>query len=344
MILPDQIYVKQCESLSHYYSEIVGQTFFAQYYANVPIILARYERKRVLHYDNPAKGDAQLLADALTSNDYKKKSLADSFKSLAWNHVRNATFRPSEGGTKAFYLNQLRRLSNPEFHMLYKVFAGRNKTVTINGLEIPVHRYMPANIKGNISDLAIAKCVPSHGNMSERTMYTNGDVLHFEHTGWNAYAADAATFLWSTLFSGNYFGPRYAEWATDADKHAERYARPKALSYENGVVTLRLNKARKQLIREYVRYYLRRVDFTPEMQGQISHAIAFRLLTAYDVTQMRPTDRQAIFALANYFTYNPNLLHEKLWHLLGVKSRQPKERKLAKFISSQYLSSLKHLF
>jgi hypothetical protein len=214
MNLPGEIYAKQCESLADYYSEIVGHTFFAQYYPHVPAIRARYERKRIICYDNPAKGHTRLLADVLKGDEYEKKGLAQAFRDLAESHSRNIVLRNSDGGTKRFYLNQRRKLNGTSSVNLYRYFASRHEMIKVNGLEVPVNPYLISNVSYNISALTIAMCVPSHGNMHEHAMYTNGDVLHFENAGWNAVASDAATFIWHTLFGGNYFGPRYAEWAT----------------------------------------------------------------------------------------------------------------------------------
>lgn len=340
----DGVIAKQCESLADYYGEIVGHTFFAQYYPHVPTIRARYERKRQIHYDNPAKGSHRLLADVLNANEYHKRDLAEAFRHLAYSHGRNVTLRNSSGGTAKFYLNQRRKLQDEHVRSLFRHFASRHETITVNGIEVPVNPHMIANVHYNTATLSIAPCVPSHGNLHERTMYSSGHMVHFEHAGWNALATEAATFIWHTLFAGNHYGPRYARWATEADRHAERYARQKTIIYEKGNLTITISKSRKDLLGDYFRYYLRKVGLSADLQGQISHAIAFRLLTEYDLQSMRPSDRLALFSLANYFTHNPTQLEENLYQLLNPAKKPAKKRSSTERSYRKYFTALKHFF
>jgi hypothetical protein len=344
MSTSDGIYAKQCESLADYYSEIVGHTFWGQYYPYVPAIRARYERKRQIHYDNPAKNSHRMLGDMLNDDQYSKRDLVDAFQHLAYAHGRNAVLRNSTGGTTKLYLQQRKKLQSEQLQSYFSHFASRHESVTVNGVEIPVNPHMIANVRYNISALPMAVCVPSHGNLHERTLYSNGQMLHFEHAGWNALATEAATFIWHTLFVGNHFGPRYADWATEDDKHAERYNRPKAIIYDNGTLAVRINASRKHLMEDYLRFYLRKIGLSADLQGLISHAIAFRLLTAYDLEAMRASDRLALFSLASYFTYNPTQLEESLHNLMHPPKKHTKKRPSLTLHRSKYFAIIKHLF
>jgi len=274
-------YTKNFESHETFTRELSGYEFVKDYFENVPQIIEVSSRKDIYSIDFVRVDipPITILTKALDQNFYT--DLSKLFSEFAICSNNNLKVGSAEGGTKLFYLDRIGRINS-------KLLDKDLVVKTLDSIRCFDHGYV----------------VPSQGDFHERNISTNGYLLDFEGGGWNLLSTDIATFLWHSLFVGNYFGPKYAKWSTSVDKKMIKDT-PSAIILKDGLVSLNLNEARFRLISDYINLYLNQLNIDLNLiQRDICIAIAFRLLTVFQLEAMSPNDQKITRLLVNSFT-NP---------------------------------------
>ena len=113
-----------------------------------------------------------------------------------------------EGGTKLFYLDRAGRLDALPSLPTHEV------TINRSGVTTTETQKMKERLLTALECLDNGFCIPSNGDFLERNIFIDGTIIDFEGVGYNSVIADAATFLFHTIFAGTYFGPKYGKWAS----------------------------------------------------------------------------------------------------------------------------------
>jgi thiamine kinase-like enzyme len=159
------------------------------------------------------------------------------------------------------------------------------------------------------NNIGMTYVIPSQGDLHDMNIFQNGYVVDFEAAGWNRLSTDVATFLHHIMAGSNYFGPKYAKWAETMNVLPSEQVN----NTGNGSAHVVLNTMRKNLIKDYMHYYIDQLDpsIISRLDQEFSYMLAFRLLTVYDVTNMTQEDQDIVFILVNYFI-SDETLDEKL--------------------------------
>lgn len=291
--------------------ETKGYEFFAPFYAKVPKILERSdEDKPSITYEkvNPARG--RLVADMLY--DGNLVDLREVFASLASIANKEYQKRVSTGGTRVFYIERTGSLADRQMTDRYAEYLRSSPLLTINRQSVPASKDLLQCLREQINGFQDGICIPSQGDLHERNIFTNGYIIDFEGAGWNHAATDLATFLWHTMFAGNYFGPQYAKWSTTVDKKRHREQKPQITS-DNHEITIELSQARSHLLSQYLDAYMNSLIFLDDqLLSDVCKSIAFRLVSTFSPLAMNIKDRVAAFTLANFFYDSDSNLYDKM--------------------------------
>jgi len=306
----DNSFVKVFTSEDLLRREQYGNVFLKSFFEDIPLILRIKIDGKIfeIHFQRTNLSGAELVANCLYED--KPVNLIPCFKKLANIHKKNMNSRQSAGGTEIFYLNRRERLS-PKLENLYQEFLKRHEQYRVGGLKVSLNPLLIDKLHKDVSAFVYGYCVPSQGDFHERNIFTNGFLVDFEGAGWNMLAGDIATFLWHSLFVGNYFGPKYARWSLPADKKWLDET-PSQLGLINNTFILKLSAVRRTMVQDYLVSYLSEFELDEYSQTQISNAIAFRLLTVFPVGEMDSTDQKITFILANFFANDDISLRAKL--------------------------------
>lgn len=319
--MPPRYYKKKLESPERLHSEVAGYTFFSKYYNKIPkrTSVSGKSGASEVCYEYLLTSKRLLLGSSITqANDV---NLRDMFRSLADIVNRHAVKRFAEGGTRAYYCNRLQRLTNGELACDYMYFVDQHPEIQIGDLYFSSDPHLLEKISNKVASLQYGWCAPTHGDLHELNIFSDGHLIDFEGAGWNHIATDIATFLQHILFIGNHFGPRYAKWADDKDKQALQHQAPQ-LVYDSGVVNTSISKARFDLAGQFLANYVAQINVIDNtMEDQIAAAIAFRLLTVFEILSMNSMDRRLAYVLANYFANDKPSLANKLQDLRLANSK-----------------------
>lgn len=295
-----------------------GYEFISSFYTKIPKILESNDGDEPsIKYERVDMVRSRLVADMLY--DGNLVDLREVFASLSLISNKYYQKRESTGGTQVFYVNRTGKLVNRQMTNRYVEYLKSSPPLMINGQNVPVEKDLLQRLRERINSFQDGICIPSQGDLHERNLFTNGYIIDFEGAGWNHVATDLATFLWHTMFAGNYFGPQYAKWSTTVDKKRYREQEPQIASnkYE---ITLRLSKARSYLLSQYLGTYVNSLVFLDDqILNDVCNAIAFRLVSTFSPLAMNNRDRAIAFAMANLF-YNADLnLYDKMKILINKK-------------------------
>jgi thiamine kinase-like enzyme len=302
-------HVKHFQSPQDTKEEYDGYRFFAPYYFLLPRLIGTDFTDQKLTYE-AVDHNSKMIATALDNHELVE--VKENFKALAALANKYAYERPSEGGTHKFFMNRRQRLDTAE--TLYQAWSAKNPRIVVQNSEVLVDPALIKNIRQQIAAFEYGICIPSQGDIHERNMFTNGTIVDFEAAGWNLLATDIATFLWHTLFAGNYFGPRYAKWATDDDRQKASLV-PVIVIDANDTITVTISPERANLTRQYLDYYIDALPLDQKIVTDISAAMSMRLLTTFPVQNMSEEDRHATFGLVNYIMSTNALT--TVQHLIG---------------------------
>lgn len=282
------IFTKRFNSLATLSQELSGYYFTKLYFKNITKIISVRTDNNIyeIDFEKIDTNSDMIVTDSLVSGIYV--DLSELFLEFAEVTNRNLRICESEGGTVLFYLNRLVRL-RPE---------------------------QSEDIMGIISNFNKGFCTPSQGDFHERNISANGYLLDYEGAGWNLLSGDIATFVWHTLFAGNYFGPRYANWSSEVEKEISKKNNT-PITFSNGSIDLNLGEARRKLTADYIDSYLNKLSFDLSLiDRDICAAIAFRILTVFPVDNMDTQDQTISHNFVNLFMDKESNLNQKL-HMLS---------------------------
>jgi len=312
-----KIYTKQFQSATQAQCEYAGHKFIANYYSSVPTMQTIESLSTSLIYEDITAHGARTVTDVI--NHGIPVDLSHTFTELAKIANIHAHRRFSEGGTIMFFVDRLERLDRL-LDLKYDQWVAKNHDTTVNGLTVNTNQQLLTDVSQLIAKFRYGLCIPSQGDIHERNIFNCGTIIDFEGAGWNLLATDLATFIWHTLVAGNYFGPLYAKWASDDDKHLFYSQRQQIICHNNGKIEILLNAPRAELLKQFMEHFAGKIDqIDNTIWHQTAVAIVFRLLTTYSVNNMSPSDQHIIFALSNYFFTNQyDDLPSKISQLLKV--------------------------
>ena len=309
--MPNDVFIKNFGSEANYQQELDGHAFLAEYTDRIPkIISTKFEPGNfAITYEQVIGPGVQMVSDAInTHEDVDLSALLTDMATVTRDH---AGTRQAGGGTRLFYLDRLPRLDTPDIRVIHKGLMQNGILPRIDNSQESLRGSLLDDVAAQVSTFNIGLCVPSLGDFHERNVFTNGILVDFEGAGWNHVATDVATFIWHTLFVGNYLGPKYAKWSVDKDKDWLRTTPPQ-LYVTDGVVHLEISAGRRKLLKDYLR-----LCFNPIAGGMVSDkdvlfAMAFRLLTVFPVNEMSNDDQRIVFAISNFLTRGGLSLREAL--------------------------------
>lgn len=282
---------KQFTSTKDATSEREGYDFLSQYYSNIPKYMGQTGSR--LMYENKSNDKITSVAEALYAG--KQPSMSRVFAQYIKVSKKEAKTRRSEGGTKIFYINRLHRLTD-ELEENYMEWCKANNSIQFFNIIHSTNHSLITSIRKHCKDFEYGVCVPSQGDFHERNVLTDDTVIDFEGSGWNLIATDIATLLWHTIFAGQYFGLRYAKWASkETEKHLLQQALP---SIDESVLSYSLSSARKAILSEYLEVFPSYLDEAGVDEESIKNAIIYRLFTTFEPMDMSEEDRRLTFAFA----------------------------------------------
>lgn len=293
------VYTKtfDCAELAN--RELLGYAFFSEYFHAIPR-LEKTTKSQAVAYENRY---ATQVSEAINSGQYVL--LSTTFLRLAKIAATQARIRESQGGTIMFYVERLERLDS-NLRTYYKNWARKHPSICVNDQRILTNPHLIEDTTSAVRRYTQGLCVPSQGDLHERNLLSDGTVVDFEAAGWNLLATDLATFLWHTLFAGNYFGPLYAKWSGAGDIRQLEMREPQILTNQNNI-RIHLSQTRSDFLKQYRETFMDTLQADiHSIEADIRAALVFRLLTTFPVMNMAETDRHLSFALANTFCTRRN--------------------------------------
>jgi len=290
-------FVKQFPSVNDALEERLGHVFFSAYCTRAPKLIPQTAESSQLAYEN-LTGSTEAVMDVINRGDYVE--LEGLFEELADLTNTHAHVQISEGGTQKFFIQRIGRLDET-LTQLYEKWCKNHPQMSVQGVRVTPSQDLVKDVSEAVLNFSHGMCAPSQGDIHERNIFSNGTIVDFEAAGWNLIATDIATFLWHTLFAGNYFGPLYGKWATDAD-HQWLQTQIPAFSVSGRELTLHLTPQRAHLAQQYLKTFVAKLaSFDERMRKETAAAICFRLLTTFPIQLMSAEDRHIAFSFANYF-------------------------------------------
>jgi len=289
-------YVKQFTLPQDAREEYDGYVYFASYFPSLPQLLETNIEAGQLTFEH-IDPTVCTVTDVLKNNH--TVDLSDLFTKLANITITHAAIRHSEGGTVKFFVRRIERIT-PEVISTYEKWVRQHPSITVNSRHIETRADLMKQTLASAHSFTHGLCAPSQGDLHERNIFVDGTVVDFEAAGWNLIATDVATFLWHTLFVGNYFGPRYAKWATHEDRVEAEATSPQLIT-SGDTITIQLNEARSSLTRQYLEHFLKPIlALDDTLEQELTTAMCFRLFTTFAVLELSEEDRHLAFSLANY--------------------------------------------
>ncbi len=300
---------KRFDSAKQFNLELNGYDFISHYYKNIPNRLSINKDGLEIHYQNVG-ANSTTVGDALSLG--QTPDLSSLWQELATIANTNWSKTNSNGGTQLFYLDRLPRLFKPELKSLLSSNI-HNYLPSIGNYKTKLESDFFTNIATGVQDFSLGICVPSQGDLHERNIFTSGAIVDFEGAGFNHIATDIATFLWHTLFAGNYFGPKYAKWASQ-ETSQQLATKPKCFSIYSNNIKVNIDSSRQELVLQFVEYYINKLSVANHKTylDQASLAISFRLLTTFILSKMSIEDQKLSLVFSHLFANTQMSLWEKL--------------------------------
>lgn len=301
----DNIVVKQFKTRAHYGLEIDGYNFIQQYYTKIPRRFRTNSKKLKIEYEDVGK-NCTTLSEALDKN--LTIDMSKTWQELAllankrWSHTH------AQGGTQLFYIDRLSRINDAKLALLTNYQLPK-----LDNYEAKIKPTFFTDLGKKIQELQYGICIPSQGDLHERNIFTNGVIVDFEGAGFNNIATDIATFVWHTIFAGSYFGPQYAKWATT--KTSKKITvEPKCFSIFGNTIKVNIDIKRQELILQFIYQYINRLNLADQDKylDQVCLAIAFRILTTFQLSTMSEEDQKMSLVFAHLFANTQFSLWEKL--------------------------------
>ena len=291
-----------------YLRELKGRQFIEQYWQNVPKLLSSSECEgtfSLVYADVRFNDPKPTLVTELLGNNLVVQNWSEILNLYLYVTKNFIQHHKAGGGTQLFYIDRIGNLDKI-LRNDYKDVRSYDESYIVNGKTISLSEDLIGSVLKAIGGMRVGLCIPSQGDFHERNIYSDGTVVDFEGAGWNLLATDVATFLWHSFFVGNHFGPLYAIWSTNQDKHKLSIYRQQ-IRITDLNVSIELNSARHKFICNYVDNYLFKLNFNVKEAEAVSSAIAFRLLSMFNVPTIELPDRKLVYILANYFLQYPLL-------------------------------------